>query len=355
MDPLAVSMVYSAAGRHVLDSVRKTSLKVADEAPAVKMTESGELLSGPGHRLSSGIYFPDGEPTPAIFVEQEDSWAESKAQAIAEQIPGQVNVVVRGTAQSIWPTEAVSAPDDSPVRPGDSVSNYRGRAGTVGCLVTYEKGGTSLPGFVGSAHVLGMLNAADAGREQNADPIIRPGVPDGPKSYASRIGYLKDYSYLSHYQKRASRVTTPNREDVGLALFYDDTSYDDVNLVPNPQNSQGRKRITGVVQTEEIQTYCGTRVYKIGRTSGLTQGTFSGIETDQFSIKLPDGQVYIYFNVFLIEAPPGKIFSKSGDSGALVYTQDLKGLGLIIGGNDRFSWASPLAACLETVSARLLL
>ena len=321
----------------------------------MKATESGEVLYGPDRRLSSGIYFPDGEPTPAIFVEKEGGWAESKAQAIAEELPGQVNVVVRGTAQSLWPNKPVFARGDSPVRPGDSASNYRGRAGTVGCLVTYEERGTSLPGFVGSAHVLGMVNAAVVGREQDADAIIRPGVPDGPKSVASRVGYLKDYSYLSHYQKRARKVITPNLEDVGLVIFDDDIEHDEVNLVPNPQDDQKRKRVTGVVRTEEILAYCGTKVYKIGRTSGLTEGTFSGIETAQCSIKLPDGLVYIYTNVLQIAAPPGKIFSESGDSGALVYTQDLKGLGLIIGGNDRFAWASPLAVCLETVSAQLLL
>jgi hypothetical protein len=354
MDPLTVSLAYSAAGRSILDSLRSASRKVAEEAPPVKATESGEVLHGPDRRLSSGIFFPDGEPTPAIFVEKKDSWAESKTRAIAEQLPGQVNVVVRGTAQSLWPNEAVATLGDSPVRPGDSVSNYRGRAGTVGCLVTYEKRGISLPGFVGSAHVLGMVNTAAAGREQDADAIIRPGVPDGPKSVASRVGYLQNYSYLSHYQKRASKVITPNEEDVGLVVFDDEIVFDEVNLVPNPQDGQGRKRVTGVVHTEEILTYRGSKVYKMGRTSGLTVGTFSGIETAQCSVKLPDGLVYIYTNVLQIAAPAGKIFSKSGDSGALVYTQDFKGLGLIIGGNDRFAWACPLAVCLKVVSAQLL-
>jgi hypothetical protein len=53
-----------------------------------------------------------------------------------------------------------------------------------------------------------MLNTALADNDQAGDPIIRPGYPDGPKAVANRVGYLRDFSYLSHYQKQVGDVIT---------------------------------------------------------------------------------------------------------------------------------------------------
>lgn len=129
---------------------------------------------------------------------------------------------------------------------------------------------------------------------------------------------------------------------------------DEYNLVPDPKHTSRLKKISGVVRTEEVLEYSGREVYKIGRTTRFTAGTFSAIETTQVSIKLPNNRIYIYSNVYQVQSQPGKTFSKGGDSGAVVYTADFKALGLVVGGNDNYSWISPLDRCMEAMHIDLL-
>lgn len=168
--------------------------KVTQEAPTIIQGEAGPILSSPDRRMSSGIYFPDGDPRPAIFVAEKGTWAETKADELADELSADVNVIARGRAHSVWPTEPVEVRDKKlPLRPGDSVSNYRSRAGTLGCLVTLAEGPTILRGFISASHVLAIMNKARAGDDdEDADPIIRPGYPDGPSTAANRVGYLRN-------------------------------------------------------------------------------------------------------------------------------------------------------------------
>jgi hypothetical protein len=194
-----------------------------------------------------------------------------------------------------------------------------------------------------------MMNRAQIG-----DDVIKPGWPDGPRARNNRIGVLRDFSYLGHYETDVGRALAANEADVGLVALDEAVATDDWNLVPDPASPEKLKKISGMVSEDDLLSYRGKEVFKFGRSSQLTRGTFSGFVTEPCPIKLPDGRTYLYSNVVQVARSDKSPFSKSGDSGALVYTEDFKGLGLVVGGNDLFSWVAPLASCLSTVSARLL-
>jgi hypothetical protein len=312
------------------------------------------VLAAPERRLAAGLSFSEKGPQPAIFVEREGSWAHDKADTIAEQLRGDIDVVVGGSAHSMYPRHAVRRSGAASLRPGASVGHCTGWAGSVGCLVTFvatrRHRKIEMRGFLGAAHVLGKLNRAEDG-----DAIIHPGYPDGQRLMDHKVGSLHTYSYLGHYDEDVEAVTAPNLSDVALVALDDDTESDAANLVPDPEDNKRQRMIRGVVDTgREILAYGGQEVFMVGRTSTFSRGTLSGFAVGECSIKLPDNRIYLYQGLLRVDRIGSKPFSRDGDSGALVYTSDFKGLGLLVGGSDKYSWIFPLTSCLSTVSAELL-
>lgn len=345
------SLLVSQSVRAVLERLRGG---VEEKAPPVQQVDDELTLSTPDRRVSAGVTFDEARAVPTLFVEREGGWGHAKAEELAASTTKNANVVVRGSAQSLSPKKAVRVSRRDPVRVGASVSNYRGHAGTLGCLVTQTT--TGKPGFISAAHVMSMLNRAKPGGSSNGDPVIRPGNPDGPNSAAHRIGFLRDFTYLGHYDDdETGAVISPNREDVALVLLDKDVEADESNLVPDPATPSSLKRISSALSlAKSIRDYKNERVFKLGRTTKLTSGRFIGIETDSCPIMLPDRRVYMYTDLLIIEREGKTPFSADGDSGALVYTEDFKAMGLVVAGNDQYSWATPIDRCLQVIDAELL-
>lgn len=349
-DPL-INLAVSAAVNAALNQLRGD---LEEAAPSIQQVDDEVSLAAPDRRVSAGVTFEDARAVPTLFVEREGGWGHQKAEELARSLPVDGNVVIRGSAQSLWPKNAKRVSRRDPVRVGDSVSNYRGQAGTLGCFVTQQR--TGRLGFISAAHVLSMLNRARADSRQG-DPVIRPGYPDGPKSAAHRIGLIGDFTYLGHYDEDEGDIVSPNCEDVALVVLDSEVSTDECNLVPDPADpsSGKRKRVSGsLTLAESSERYRSQQVFKLGRTTKLTAGEFIGIETESLPITLPDRRVYIYTDLLLIKRNGKDRFSADGDSGALVYTKDFKAMGIIVGGNDEYTWAAPIESCLEAVSAEFV-
>jgi hypothetical protein len=73
-------------------------------------------------------------------------------------------------------------------------------------------------------------------------------------------------------------------------------------------------------------------VFKLGRTTGLTQGTVTAIEIDDIAVDY-DTSMLVFDNQIEITGMPGAPFSDAGDSGALVIDERLRAIGLIFCGN----------------------
>jgi pyridine nucleotide-disulfide oxidoreductase len=96
----------------------------------------------------------------------------------------------------------------------------------------------------------------------------------------------------------------------------------------------------------------GDQVFKVGLGSGLTHGRISSLEV-QSEIQEWNGPCW-FTNLFAIESV-GQAFARAGDSGAVIVREkDGAALGLLIGGSDRTTVASPLGPILTFFGATLL-
>ncbi len=331
----------SSLATEILSTIRRV-------APLLKVGEAGPQIQGPDRRLAMGIGWRGSKPTVALLVEDGDSWAHSRAMEIMDENNESVVVSVIGRAHSSRPESRRRSKPGKRVIPGLSIGHYRGFPGTTGCIVRVRNK-NEFVGVLSAAHVLSMNNSADSG-----DPVLQPGSPDGPRVLSNRIGEIADYTYLSHYQESEDEEFPRNGADVGVVKLQPETGAAAANLVPNPRNPDRKMKIVEVEEAQTLFGRIGKKVYKRGRTTGFTTGVLEFTHIKRLPIRLPNGRVYLYDDAFCIKGENKKPFSQPGDSGSLVYTSDGVGLGLIVGGSDRYSFASPLSLCLEEIGAELL-
>lgn len=232
-----------------------------------------------------------------------------------------------------------------PARPGISVGHYRITAGTIGLIVFRD--GT--PYILSNNHVLANSNDAQVG-----DPIYQPGTADGGTAN-DRIGTLADFVPLD-FGEAASQCTiattlatilntmarftgsnhrlhavleTPgiNTMDAALALP------DDITWV-NP-DILGVGMVTGVGEP-----VLGQRVQKMGRTTGLTQGTITQVDV---TVKVNySGRVTNFSDQVFADG-----MSSPGDSGSSILNMERRGVGLLFAGSELVTIFTPLQRVLD--------
>ncbi len=243
----------------ILESVELVRETLRREAPSVVETEEGFKLQEPDRRMASGVAKEKGKPVTTLLVEKEDSWALQKAKDMQESMPRPTTVTVTGTAHSWWPQDRLPPTKSDKLKPGLSISHFRGHAGTLGCLVTW--GGRVA--LAGASHVLAINNSAKRG-----DPVLIPGYPDGSRRMANRIGTVADYIYLVHHQDEDRfDAHSVNTEDIAVVALDQPERCPSANLVPNPKDPDRRIRQKGDVPVEELVERIAEPFFKLGRTS----------------------------------------------------------------------------------------
>lgn len=333
-------------GPIIIPVLEKLASKVK---PIITDTAAGPRLRSPDRRLSFGIAKRDGRHVLVQLVEQKEGPALQEATEIEEQYPAVCAVEVTGKAYSSKPDEALHQEPLHELSPGSSVGHYRGFPGSLGGFVEAGIQAKRWHGFISASHVLAMNNTAEMG-----DPILHPGSPDGARALGNKIGTLADYTYLVHYQDKDGDLDPLNTEDIALVKPDDAERLPSANLVPNPKDQDKKIKLSGYVPADQIFERVGEEVYKVGRTTGFTSGILDVANIMKFSIQLPNRKIYIYKDVYAVKNIGQKRFSRSGDSGSLVYTADGKAIGLVIGGSDKYILVSPLSTCLKAVKAELL-
>jgi hypothetical protein len=325
------------------------------EAPLIKAEgEKSPKLQPPDKRLSWGITKRDGEPVLALLVEQSDSWAMRRAKSFDESNQ-KIIYTVTGLAHSSKVNEPITAKTSSNLVPGLSVGHFKGYAGTLGCFVTAKSKSSNQDciGFVGASHVLGLVNTAKPG-----DDILHPCPPDGPRVKGNKVGILADFTYLIHHDESSEEInenlSPGNTEDIAAVMVDDQQKCPECNLVPDPKDPTREMKLKGQLSDTETIERIAEPVYKVGRTTGFTEGILEYASVSRYPIRLPDRKLYIYSNIIGVTFSEGKPFSEPGDSGSLVYTADGKAVGLIIGASDKVSFVSPISSCLTAMRASLL-
>lgn len=138
-------------------------------------------------------------------------------------------------------------------------------------------------------------------------------------------------------------LDTPNRVDIASATLNPDTAFQNAFLPlrnrPNP---------AGVTAPR-----VGAKVFKVGRTSGLTFGSVTAIAARVPSVAYGIGSA-AFEGSFIVEGPGSSTFSAPGDSGSGIY--DLRGrlLGFLYAGDGTITLACPAQESLDALSLTLV-
>lgn len=215
---------------------------------------------------------------------------------------------------------------------GDSIGHYKVSAGTLGCYVEDEQGRIHV---LSNNHVL-----ANSNKGRQGDLILCPGKKDG--GLHPDDGFARLHKYVPIKFRDHNNVV-----DCALATLS--------NGSMSKQEIPGHGEIKGTcVATEKM------RVYKKGRSTGLSQGVVSSTEA---TIRVDYGGSLFYKNVAIftqqieIKGIEGsRLFSGIGDSGSLLIdNQQNKAVGLIFAGSaDGTTFANPIDKVLTSLSANIL-
>lgn len=227
---------------------------------------------------------------------------------------GEMNHLHLGTitALSMW------AQRFRPITPGYSVGHYRVTAGTIGALVDHM--GTVC--VLSNNHVLANSNSAAFG-----DPILQPGPADNgivpQDAFAELIGFVPlDPSGVNYVDAAVGRISPGT---------YIDTTY-----AGNPLGSP-------------VQAELGLEVWKVGRTTGITQGVVTAVAMDDVAVQF--GSSTLYFDDQIEIAGTSGPFSAGGDSGSLIMDTTGNPVALLFAGSGRNgrTFGNPIDTVLQNL------
>lgn len=222
-----------------------------------------------------------------------------------------------------------------PLLIGCSVGHHQVTAGTLGCFVQ-KRGGGPLS-ILSNNHVL-----ANENRAQKGDAILQPGRLDGGKLPGSRIASLAGSKRLAKH--------TPNAVDCAYAVLANGID-GDVSL------------LTGIGQLAGVGTpisFEDSKVSKVGRTTGESHGRVTAFELDYVAVEFDVGDL-TFNNQIEIEGEGLHAFSDGGDSGSLIFDEELRAVGLLFAGsatggsNGRgLTYANPIQEVLDTLKLEIV-
>jgi hypothetical protein len=355
---LARSTQYLARSTHdvLREYLRDEGAEIAENLEMINRMMPA-IFSGPtdlqiaDKQISWGITRREGKYKVIILVEGNE--IDRRLQDIDRHFSDVFVTPVNAQAHSFDPALApqIRACASLPERaPGASIAHQSGYPGTLGCFVRTTGPGDWI-GVISASHVIGRNNISKKGEQ-----ILSPGPPDGAKAISNVIGTVADFIMLSHFQAPEDNYLCC--VDVALVKLIVDADHMDPHSLPNkteawsPKDPGIRMPIRNVIGGREVAERLGERVYKVGRTTGMTYGILDIVGLQRQRIVI-NSRHYIYTNVLAVKCLNGP-FSKAGDSGALVYTEDGSAIGLVIAGTEEYTFVSPLDACLRDIKATLL-
>jgi hypothetical protein len=221
-----------------------------------------------------------------------------------------------------------------PLRIGGSVGHFKITAGTLGCFVRARIGDALH--ILTNNHVL-----ADENRAKVGDAILQPGAFDAGQNPADAIGKLAKFEKLN-------RVGV-NLVDCAIASLND-------KIKISIKKLQGLGNLAGV---GSAFVDAGTRVGKVGRTTGLTRGRVTAFELDNVVVGYDIGNLR-FDNQIEIEGAETGPFSQGGDSGSLIVDEDLQAVALLFAGGDQggtngqgLTYANPIQKVLDSLDVGL--
>jgi hypothetical protein len=208
--------------------------------------------------------------------------------------------------------------------------------GTLGAFVRLSGGKGAL---LSNNHVVAGENRGKKGK----DRILQPG--SGAFSASLQVATLTDFVKINRSPAGASVIAGTailNLVDAGVAQILAGLKfgqgYHPTRALPKPTGTASAK--------------LGDKVFKVGRTTGLTHGVVVSIATTVGPIPYADGPSWFSRSI-VIEGVNGTMFSDHGDSGSAIVRASGEIVGLLYAGNGQQTYACPIDEVLKALKCTL--
>jgi hypothetical protein len=244
------------------------------------------------------------------------------------------DAVVPRTVEGI-PTDVIEVGELRPLQPrtvrwrpapgGVSLGHFAVTAGTLGCVVRDRESGLRL--VLSNNHVLANCNVAQPG-----DAILQPGAVDGGKEPEAVLARLERFERIRF--EGEGRLSA-NLVDAAVARPVEEGIVED--------------EILEVGRVERaVEASLGMTVRKSGRTTGLTTGQVTVLDTT-VTVDYGDAGGARFEGQILTEA-----MSRPGDSGSLLVSGEASAaVGLLFAGSDQATLHNPIQAVLDCLRVSL--
>ncbi len=226
-----------------------------------------------------------------------------------------------------------------------SRSEATSQPGTLGCFVQRQNDPSLM--ILSNAHILCDITR---NRGNIGDNILLPAWRDGGNLENHLIATLAgfDERLMEAIHGNNHRFDNENHNppivDAGIARLCDNqTNREEINKIHNNRYLQGIRDQDYLIQVFGELGLANYPVFKFGRVTGLTQGRINTIQEDRaihYGLNLNnEGQTcsYRFSEMILIEGEEDEPFSRSGDSGSLIYDSEGYAIALLLGGVRRSS------------------
>lgn len=208
--------------------------------------------------------------------------------------------------------------------------------GTLGCFVTLVDASAAI---LSSNHVLAGENRGLKGK----DRILQPG--NLTFTTVQHVATLTDFITLNpspNNARPAKGNVVYNAVDAAVAKLEQGVTFTQAYLSSRHQPAPHGVGIPKV----------GEKVFKIGRTTGLTHGTITAVGVVVGPISYDPGNCW-FNQQFEIVGDHGTLFSDHGDSGSAIVSTTGEVLGLLYAGNGTQTYACPIQTVLAALNCTL--
>jgi hypothetical protein len=244
------------------------------------------------------------------------------------------------------PLAATTVPEVRPQRPlvcGSQIQNFDDDQrqgvfdqgyiiiGTLGCFVRLADG---KPAVLSNNHVLAGENRGQKG----SDRITQPGAATIQKP--DEIALLTDFQPIQPSPDGARPAlgnVNFNELDSAVAILHDEIAFAQSYLA-----FRGLPPPSGTAVPSD-----GDKVFKVGRTTGLTRGQVTDIATVVGPVPYDPGSCWFRRSI-TIEGENGVQFSDRGDSGSAILLESTgQVIGLLYAGNGRQTYTCPIDSIIQ--------
>lgn len=243
------------------------------------------------------------------------------------------------------------------LRCGIGITNPTGqypRILSVGTLGFFVRDGHQKLYLVSNSHVIGRSGAASPG-----ESVVQPGtldlttiellLMDTLAKLRNRLEIAKVRAVVPFQLVSGSSIPI-NRVDAAIATVNDPgRGRDDVDRICYAGVIRG---VAKPYRTDPSGRLIGSsRVYKVGRTTGATEGNVVGV-AGTGTITYPTGQAF-FAGQLVIEATRDNrgMFSDRGDSGSAILNDRHELVGLLFAGSQRQTLANPIADVIPALDS----